>query len=118
MEIPELITRNIEEILTEEELIELLRSKKKIRTYVGYETSGFCRVGLLWNTIISRKKCRVCVLAILRRQVQAGLSSVQRGLVLKADVQVFQAAGHCAQVQMQHCGHPVKSSYRDRCGQP
>jgi len=41
VEIPELITRNIEEILTEAELIELLRSKKKIRTYVGYETSGF-----------------------------------------------------------------------------
>jgi tyrosyl-tRNA synthetase len=45
VEIPELITRNIEEILTEEELIELLRSKKKIRTYVGYETSGFVHIG-------------------------------------------------------------------------
>ena len=45
MDIPELITRNIEEILTEEELIELLRSKKKIRTYVGYETSGFVHIG-------------------------------------------------------------------------
>ncbi|MCK5587447.1 MAG: tyrosine--tRNA ligase [Candidatus Lokiarchaeota archaeon] len=45
MEIPELITRNIEEILTEAELIELLRSKKKIRTYVGYETSGFVHIG-------------------------------------------------------------------------
>ena len=45
MEIPEIITRNLEEILTEEELIELLRSKKKIRTYVGYETSGFVHIG-------------------------------------------------------------------------
>jgi len=45
VEIPEIITRNLEEILTEEELIELLRSKKKIRTYVGYETSGFVHIG-------------------------------------------------------------------------
>ncbi|MFX1519206.1 MAG: tyrosine--tRNA ligase [Promethearchaeota archaeon] len=45
MKIPEIITRNLEEILTEEELIELLRSKKKIRTYVGYETSGFVHIG-------------------------------------------------------------------------
>jgi tyrosyl-tRNA synthetase len=45
VEIPEIITRNLEEILLEEELIELLRSKKKIRTYVGYETSGFVHIG-------------------------------------------------------------------------
>lgn len=45
MELPEIITRNLEEIITEEELIELLRSKPNPRTYVGYETSGFVHIG-------------------------------------------------------------------------
>ena len=45
VEIPKIITRNLVEIVTKDELIVLLRAKKRIRTYCGYETSGFVHIG-------------------------------------------------------------------------
>ncbi len=43
----ELITRNLQEIIGEEELKELLKSKKKPVVYCGYETSGEVHLGHL-----------------------------------------------------------------------
>ncbi len=43
----EIITRNAEEVVTEEELIQLLSEKKKPVCYCGYETSGDIHIGHL-----------------------------------------------------------------------
>lgn len=40
-----LIKKNTEEILTEEDLIELLKSKEKLRHYIGFEISGKIHLG-------------------------------------------------------------------------
>lgn len=40
-----LITRNLEEVLTEDELREYLESGKTLRTYIGYEISGKVHLG-------------------------------------------------------------------------
>lgn len=41
----ELIKRNTEEILTEEDLIEALKNKEKLRHYIGFEISGKPHIG-------------------------------------------------------------------------
>jgi tyrosyl-tRNA synthetase len=41
----ELIKRNTEEILTEEELIKLLENREKIKHYIGFEISGKIHIG-------------------------------------------------------------------------
>src|SRR4030042_6931483 len=40
-----LITRNVEEIVTLDELRELIESKKRLTAYVGYEPSGKIHMG-------------------------------------------------------------------------
>ena len=41
----ELIKRNLEEILTEEDLVNLLKSKEKLKHYIGFEISGKIHLG-------------------------------------------------------------------------
>ncbi|MEK6846962.1 MAG: tyrosine--tRNA ligase, partial [Nanoarchaeota archaeon] len=41
----ELIKRNTEEILIEEELIKLLENKEKLKHYIGFEISGKIHIG-------------------------------------------------------------------------
>jgi tyrosyl-tRNA synthetase len=54
----ELVKRNVEEIVTEEELQELLKKKESPRAYVGYEPSGKIHMGhvLTVNKLIDLQK--------------------------------------------------------------
>lgn len=41
----ELIKRNVEEVVTEEDLVKLLKSKEKLKHYIGFEISGRIHLG-------------------------------------------------------------------------
>ncbi len=41
----DLITRNLEEVLTNEELLEMLKNKEKLTHYIGFEISGKIHIG-------------------------------------------------------------------------
>jgi hypothetical protein len=51
----ELITRNLEETLTQEELTQLVDSGKTLRHYIGYEVSGKLHIGQGLYTLMKIK---------------------------------------------------------------
>jgi tyrosyl-tRNA synthetase len=63
----ELVKRNIEEIVTEEELKELLKKKESPRAYVGYEPSGKIHMGhvLTVNKLIDLQKAGFKITVLL-----------------------------------------------------
>lgn len=63
----ELIKRNVEEIVTEEELQELLKKKEAPRAYVGYEPSGKIHLGhvLTVNKLIDLQKAGFKITVLL-----------------------------------------------------
>ena len=63
----ELVKRNIEEIVTEEELQELLKKKEDPRAYVGYEPSGKIHMGhvLTVNKLIDLQKAGFKITVLL-----------------------------------------------------
>lgn len=63
----ELVKRNVEEIVTEEELQELLKKKEDPRAYVGYEPSGKIHMGhvLTVNKLIDLQKAGFKITVLL-----------------------------------------------------
>jgi tyrosyl-tRNA synthetase len=63
----ELVKRNVEEIVTEEELQELLKKKEAPRAYVGYEPSGKIHMGhvLTVNKLIDLQKAGFKITVLL-----------------------------------------------------
>jgi tyrosyl-tRNA synthetase len=63
----ELVKRNVEEIVTEEELQELLKKKESPRAYVGYEPSGKIHMGhvLTVNKLIDLQKAGFKITVLL-----------------------------------------------------
>ena len=63
----ELIKRNVQEIVTEEELEELLNKKEAPRAYVGYEPSGKIHMGhvLTVNKLIDLQKAGFKITVLL-----------------------------------------------------
>jgi tyrosyl-tRNA synthetase len=51
----DLITRNLEEVLTEEELKQLIESGKPMKHYIGYEVSGILHIGQGLYTLMKIK---------------------------------------------------------------
>ncbi len=60
-----LVTKNTAEVITKEELLNLLETKERPRVYVGYEISGFVHIGM---GLISIRK--------LRDFIEAGLETI------------------------------------------
>jgi tyrosyl-tRNA synthetase len=63
----ELVKRNVQEIVTEEELEELLKKKESARAYVGYEPSGKIHMGhvLTVNKLIDLQKAGLKITVLL-----------------------------------------------------
>ncbi|OPX75278.1 MAG: Tyrosine--tRNA ligase [Methanosaeta sp. PtaB.Bin018] len=63
----ELVTRNVEEIVTADELLGLLEQKLRPRAYVGYETSGKVHLGhmLTANKLLDLQKAGFDVVVLL-----------------------------------------------------